>query len=123
MEPYMAKSPSDRRRYLRLLAPIGLRVISKDNSIEMTSMIDLSPRGLRYQSKDIVKEGQVLDITLIIPEAQNPVHVTGKVVWSRNNNVGCEFVKIEEDNKNTFLKFFCDLIYAQTDTDNKEDNQ
>jgi len=43
------------------------------------------------------------------------------VVWSiesgssksHSYSSGIDFEKIEEDNKNTFLKFLCDLMYAK----------
>jgi len=45
----------------------------------------------------------------------------GVVVWSiesgssksHSYSSGIDFEKIEEDNKNTFLKFLCDLMYAK----------
>jgi len=47
------------------------------------------------------------------------VHAKGKVIWIKQlsleddaaRDVGIELIEIEEDNKNTFLKFLCDLIY------------
>ena len=60
-------------------------------------------------------------IKLNFPNLPNPVHLYGKVIWSKRlsledgvpYDIGIEFTKVEEDNKNTFLKLLCDLIYAQ----------
>ena len=70
----------------------------------------------------------MLDVALTLPEAKNPVHIQSNVVWhspasgagQELADVGFEFIKIEEDNKNTFLKFFCDLIYGKIGNIKKE---
>lgn len=81
---------------------------------------DLSAEGLRLESKTKdLKEGSILELKLEIYGANNPVHAKGKVVWKKRlslednapYDIGIELTGIEEDNKNTFLKFLCDLIY------------
>jgi len=124
----MTKSTGERRKYLRLEAPIGIRIITPQLAVDMPSVRNLSPLGLRFETKERVKDGDVLDVSLTLPEAKNSVHLQSKVVWHRDasgakpelNDVGCEFIKIEEDNKNTFLKFFCDLIYGKIENIKKE---
>jgi len=125
----MTKSGQERRKYLRLEAPIDLRIITEDKRVDKASIINLSPLGLRFESKEKVEDGQMLDLTLILPKAKNPVHIQGKVVWHKktslednaNYDMGCEFTRIEEDNKNTFLKFFCDLIYSKSEEGKTEE--
>jgi hypothetical protein len=66
-----------------------------------------------------LNESSVAELKLDLPGTQNPVHAKGIVVWKKKisledrspYDVGIEFSEIEEDNKNTFLKFFCDHIY------------
>lgn len=118
----------ERRKYLRLEAPLKIRLISQNNRVTSSSVKNISPIGLRFESGEPVGEGSLLELTLAVPEANNPVHMQGKVVWykrtsSKDNHtydVGCEFLKIEEDNKNTFLKYLCDLIYTQSEIDEEE---
>ena len=118
----MAKSGQERRQYLRIEAPLGLRVISKSNSVCQTQTKDISPLGMRFEVKKCdfdVDEGVELKIEL--PKGLSPVHAKAKVAWKRKRStadsspidIGCEFTKIEEDNKNTFLKYFCDLLYER----------
>ncbi|UCH12288.1 MAG: PilZ domain-containing protein [Candidatus Omnitrophota bacterium] len=58
-----------------------------------------------------------VELSLTPPETPNPVHINARVIRSDKIegqelfNIGIEFSKIEEDNKNTFLKFLCDTIY------------
>jgi hypothetical protein len=125
----MPKGNSERRKYLRIEAPpIDLRVITGDGNIEKPKLKDISPIGLRFETKKELKDGEKLELALELPNTKNPVHIRGKVVWHRKTSledhapfdIGCEFIKIEEDNKNTFLKYFCDLMYGKGE--NHENN-
>ncbi|MFH1791815.1 MAG: PilZ domain-containing protein [Candidatus Omnitrophota bacterium] len=112
----------ERRRYLRLKAPLGLRIITRDNKVATTSVKNISPVGLRFVFDENVPESDRLELTLVLPGADNPVHVQGKIIWQKKMTVsggfaydtGIEFVNVEEDNKNTFLRFLCDLIYRKS---------
>jgi c-di-GMP-binding flagellar brake protein YcgR len=111
----------ERRSYIRIRVPIPLSyAVSGDNRIYSVTTTDVSANGVRFENRDkAIKQSDAVEITLEIPEAKNPVHAKGSVVWknrvSLEDNspfdVGVEFVDIEEDNKNTFLKFLCDYLY------------
>ena len=111
----------ERRRYIRLKTPIPVTyTVPETGSIHSAVTKDISADGLRFESeaKDIKVPG-IVEMRLDISGAHNPVHIKGKVVWKKKltledsapYDVGVEFTEIEEDNKNTFLKFLCDLIY------------
>lgn len=111
----------ERRRYIRLRAPINISyTVPDENRIYNTATKDISADGLRFETLDkTLLEANILELKLNIPGAPNPVHVRGKVIWKKKVSLedrapfhlGLEFIEIEEDNKNTFLKFLCDLIY------------
>lgn len=113
--------PFERRRYIRLSAPIKVTYNSiADGKIHSADTKDVSPEGMRFQAADkVLKQPDVIELKLGIPGADNPVHATGKIIWKEKLTLeddspfdfGVEFIEIEEDNKNTFLKFLCDLIY------------
>ena len=115
----MAKGNAERRKYLRIEIPLKLRIITDANYVEDCTIKNLSPLGVRFETKKELKDGEDLELTLNLPDSANPVHIEGKVVWHKKASledgapfdVGCEFVKIEEDNKNTFLRYYCDLMY------------
>ena len=118
----MAKPSHERGKYLRIETPLKVRAINKDNVICDTQTKDISPLGLRFEVKeDIAGINDELDLTLEIPNSLSPIHAKAKVVWKKSlstadkspQDIGCEFKKIEEDNKNTFLKYFCDLLYER----------
>jgi hypothetical protein len=111
----------EKRRYIRLKTPIPLTYIVPDSGNTCNSVTkDISADGLRFETTEkSLKEGSVIEFKLALPGANNPIHAKGRIVWKRRlslednapYDLGVEFVEIEEDNKNTFLKFLCDLIY------------
>ena len=110
---------AERRRFIRLEVPIGLQYnVVGSNVIKDVTTKDISCDGMRFTSPDAIPADSLLRLTIQIPKAKNPVHAEGKVVWSHkqandggpDNEVGLELIKIEEDNKNTFLKYLCDII-------------
>ena len=111
----------ERRRYIRLKTPIPLAcTVPNSGNIYNSITKDISSDGLRFESraKDL-QESVIIEVKLEIPGANNPVHAKGKIIWRKQisleddapYDVGMEFTEIEEDNKNTFLRFLCDLIY------------
>ena len=114
--------PGERRRYVRLETPITISyVLPEGESILHTSTKNISADGMRFQTFDkALVEGDLVSLNLHIPEAVNPVHAKAAVIWRKRisledgapYDVGLEFTEIEEDNKNTFLRFLCDIMYA-----------
>ena len=113
----------ERRRYIRLEAPIDIRyVVEGKDRVLRTVTKNISALGTRLSIPEEVGAKTSLEITMDLPNTPNPVHIKGQVVWVKrlslkdgsSYDIGIEFTKIEEDNKNTFLKFLCDLIYKQS---------
>ena len=111
----------ERRKYIRLKAPVSVTYTVPNTGIVHSSVTkDMSADGLRLETKARdIKKGSELELKLELYGAANPVHAKGKVVWVKrlsleddaSYDMGIELTEIEEDNKNTFLKFLCDLIY------------
>ncbi|MDD5495554.1 MAG: PilZ domain-containing protein [Candidatus Omnitrophica bacterium] len=112
---------AERRRYIRLQTPITISfAVPETGKVYTTSVKNISADGLRFETRDKhLKESSEIEFKLDISAATNPVHAKGRVVWKKKLSledaapfdVGIEFIEIENDNKNTFLKFLCDLIY------------
>ena len=118
----MSKPRRERRKYLRVNVPLKVRVISKGRIVQETQTKDISPLGLRFDSVECdLSINDEVELKVEMPGKPNPVHVKAKIVWEKRlsaesgapYSIGCEFVKIEEDNKNTFLKYFCDLLHER----------
>ena len=126
----MHESIHERRKYLRVETPLKIRVITHNNSVIETTTKNISPLGLRFEfAGDCVETKEEVELRMSIPHALNPIHAKAKVIWKKKLSkdddaifdIGCEFTKIEEDNKNTFLRFFCNLLYGQAEQVNKEE--
>lgn len=113
----------EKRRFIRF--DIALKVsyiIRKEPKIEKSGTTkDVSAQGMQLLTEDKMETGDKVDLKIFVPEALNPAHMRGIVVWSKESGIakkrsyssGINFEKIEEDNKNTFLKFLCNLMYAK----------
>jgi len=112
----------ERRRYVRLKVPLQVSyTFPGSGMIHQAVTKNISADGIRFETRDAeLKESAVIDIILDAPGTPNPIHAKGKVIWRRKVSLedgapmdcGIELIEIEEDNKNTFLKFLCDLIYT-----------
>jgi len=111
----------ERRRYIRLRIPVSVTyAVSGDDRLHAATTKDISADGLRFETDNKnIRPDNPLELKLSISGAPNPVHVKGRVMWKKKLSleddapfdVGVEFVEIEDDNKNTFLKFLCDILY------------
>jgi Tfp pilus assembly protein PilZ len=117
----MGKIIEEKRRYLRLNNTLEVEyILPNSDRIRTASTKDISALGLRFTVNENLEKGSPLEIKLKLPNVQNAIHASGRVAWSKKTGledkssfeVGIEFLKIEEDNKNTFLKYLCDLIYG-----------
>ena len=96
-----------------------VRRLTRHRSLGQTQLPQQFNRYLLVQQILSQFSHLMLEIKLDIPEVPNPVHAKGKIMWKKKLSlednapfdIGAELLDIEEDNKNTFLKFLCDLIY------------
>jgi c-di-GMP-binding flagellar brake protein YcgR len=115
----MGKVLEEKRKYLRLNNALEIEFAAPDSDKRYTATTkDISAVGIKFSTPQRLSEGSSLDITMKLPNSQSAVHASGRVAWLKKGpddkafDVGIEFLVIEEDNKNTFLKYLCDLIYG-----------
>ena len=111
----------ERRKYLRLRTPIPVTfTVAGEAAICRTVSKNISADGLSFEiTNSGLADSAMIELKLDISGAQNPIHAAGRLVWKKKISLedgaaydcGIELTEIEEDNKNTFLKFLCDLIY------------
>ena len=116
---------TERRRYIRLKVPIEISYTAPERGrFFKTVTKDISGDGLRFESSNkTLKPLDLIYVNLSIPGGANPVHTRARIKWKKKVSledaspfdIGVEFAEIEEDNKNTFLKFICDLLYNISD--------
>lgn len=113
----------EKRRFIRF--DIALKVayiVQRNPKVEkLGATKDISAAGMQLLTGDKLELGDKVDLKIFVPDALNPAHLKGIVVWTKDlepagthsYGIGIDFGKIEEDNKNTFLKFLCDLMYEK----------
>jgi uncharacterized protein (TIGR02266 family) len=110
----------EQRQYIRTETSVSMSIeveIEGKKKQLKANTTNVSASGMMIEADEKMPVGTEAKIDLDTPGASNPVHCTGKIVWaspsdnSKKQYYGIEFTAIEEDNKNTFLKFLCDIIY------------
>lgn len=108
----------ERRRFVRIETPLGIELQSAGRVAKVTTK-NISPVGFRFEIDGKLDESEPLKIALTIPSHSEPIQLEGKIVWQAKTSledkapydVGVDILKIEDKNKNVFLKYLCDLLY------------
>ena len=111
----------ERRRFVRIEVPLKVIVKTEDQLDEAITR-NISPVGLRFEIGRQMEEAEMLEMSLYLPQIHDPIRLEGKVVWQKKSSlednapydVGVEITNIDDNNKNTFLKYLCDLLYKST---------
>ena len=110
----------EQRYYIRIdvLVPAIFSIKKKGRVEKVKAHVkNVSASGIMISVDKKLTLGTDTAIDMHTPDGPNPIHCNGKVVWVVPANkkgkydCGVAFTDIEEDNKNTFLKFLCDTIY------------
>ncbi|MFH1837669.1 MAG: PilZ domain-containing protein [Candidatus Omnitrophota bacterium] len=115
----------ERRQFVRVDVPLKAEV-EEDGQVWMASTKNVSPSGLGIETPKEIK-GSLVKIKLHLPEEADTIRLEGRVVWQEKTSlqdnapysVGIEIEVIEEDKKNVFLKFLCDMLYGSVYNDRK----
>lgn len=89
-------------RYTKRVAVTGqasvVSLLTEDS--EDGTLLDLSRKGARLRINHLFQRGQKLTLMLNLPWDEPPVEVRlAAVKWVKENNVGVEFLKVEEDDR------------------------
>jgi c-di-GMP-binding flagellar brake protein YcgR len=69
-------------------------------------LVDLAIRGCSMETDDVVKRGDVLQVTLKMPNARPPVDIEAAVVrYSQGVRLGLEFLRIDEKSEKELREF------------------
>lgn len=89
-------------RFVRRIAVNGeasVRLFSTEDSDDGT-LLDVSRKGARLSINRVFQPGEKLTLMLNLPWDEAPVEVRlAKVKWVREDNVGVEFLKVENDDR------------------------
>ncbi|MBI3306346.1 MAG: PilZ domain-containing protein [Candidatus Omnitrophica bacterium] len=75
----------ERRKFKRFDAYMSIKYQANEGAEAQGVSLskDLSREGVKINSNASMKEGQMLDLEILIPDDPKPVHTAGKVMWSR----------------------------------------
>ena len=77
----------------------SVRLFSTEDSDDGT-LLDLSRKGAQLQINRLFEPGQKLTLMLNLPWEEPPVEVRiAAVKWMKDNKVGVEFLKVENDDR------------------------
>ena len=69
-------------------------------------LVDLAIRGCAMETDEVVKRGEVLQVTLNMPDARPPVDIEVAVVrYSQGIRLGLEFLRINEKSEKELREF------------------
>lgn len=114
----------EKRQFIRFKAALKTAyIVQKEPKLEKFGVTkDISAKGIQLLTGEKLVFGDKVDLKVFVPEALNPAHIRGVIVWSKelaerpkgySYSAGIDFEKVEEDNKNTFLKYLCSLMYTK----------
>jgi c-di-GMP-binding flagellar brake protein YcgR len=80
----------EKRKYIRLKAPIGVTYglvkKSKRQRSHLTFLKDIGGGGIRIMAKEELRPGDLLEVEIQIPLLEDPIHAVGEVVWYEQFN-------------------------------------
>lgn len=115
----MKQKLPERRRFVRAEEPLRA-VIKQEESVVEATTNNLSPMGLNLETRGKFNIAKELDVVLFLPEEYGAVHLDARVIWCRKatledeapHTTGVEILEVKNEDKNPFLKYMCDMMYA-----------
>ena len=111
------ESSQEKRKFVRLSALVDV-IYNKRTATEQELSLtkNISQGGICLIAYDEIKEQDILDLKLYLPEDNTPLRATGRVVWvkeftigsineGRRFDVGIEFIDIKEEDANRVNKY------------------
>lgn len=109
----------ERRRFVRLDVPIEVFFYRNGAKNKLLTK-NISPVGFMVETPEVFEVGESLECELKVSQEAVPVKLRGKIIWQNRRSledgapydVGIDILKIEDDGKNEFLRYLCDLLYG-----------
>ncbi len=77
---------AERRHYQRVPLPFDAKYrLYGDLSTSWRTIrtMNISAGGMRFRSADLMEEGAVLDVQMVLPASPEPIVIKARVVWSQ----------------------------------------
>ena len=102
---------SERRKHLRFNAQTDLefRTLTHNPIFGKALARDLSKEGIRFDLKERVEAGTLVEVCLNVPGDNLPVFATGKIAWADGIEAGVKLTKISQNDRGRILEY----VYRQ----------
>jgi c-di-GMP-binding flagellar brake protein YcgR len=99
----------ERRKFIRLQAPIGIfyRPLQKNKKTKSFASLakNIGGGGIRFLVKEELSQGSLLDLKIQIPHLHDPIHAVGEVVWISKAEAGVRFRDIASKDLHRILEY------------------
>lgn len=105
------------RRPVQIKPVSAILVQEKGNqSLNASTIVDLSQTGLCIQTLEILPQGASLEIEFQLPDNQGTIHATGSVMWTRaSGRTGVRFIHIPQAEQKVFIAWLDSLLPCEID--------
>jgi hypothetical protein len=93
----------EKRKFARLDKHYIIKYKTPDKGVITSFGRDLSAGGVRFHSKEEIKPGSIVEMTMNLPPFPRPIKAELKIAFARplkklgGFNIGAEFVKIDDE--------------------------
>ncbi len=115
----MLNQPDEKRKFTRLSVLADVAYTKKDipEKGKVTFAKNIGAGGICLIAYEELKESDVLELKILLPDEKEPVYILGRVVWvrkfsmgddtagSKRYDVGVEFLKISDVDKQKVDKY------------------
>jgi hypothetical protein len=94
----MVRPAEERRRFPRLERQLSEVEVSAGGAVRCTGIVDIGLGGIRLALTDALEPGTRVRLRLRLARDEEPVDVSGQVVWSRQSapfEAGIRFVDVD----------------------------
>ncbi|NQT45905.1 MAG: PilZ domain-containing protein [Candidatus Omnitrophica bacterium] len=120
------KGNAEKRKYIRIDSETKVNFhtkegIAKKGPSDKTSALikNLSVEGICFASDKQIEKGTFLALEVFLPSQKQPLHLDGKVAWSKPAqlkkgkeafDIGVKLFTIEKGDENKFIGYVCDKM-------------
>jgi hypothetical protein len=83
------------RQHLRAPAELDVDILAPDEMASIATS-SIGSGGLALRIAEVIPEGTAMDISIKVPQRKVPLLVKAQVAWSRQGELGAEFVDLAE---------------------------
>jgi len=92
------KNPTEGRRHVRTTVRLLARVKGREGPAATVS-VSIGTGGFKLHAALPYERGEVLEVTIPLPESELPVQALTRVAWRRPGSLGLELIELSESDR------------------------